>query len=114
MVENSFVSTDNPTSTSGYINTKPKKRKNELDVFEQLDQYLKSREHLITERSMKAIRTSGEHLLKFQEFRGKKITFECFDHTFYEEFLKFLTYDIPQYRKEHIKGLKRNTVAKNH
>ena len=53
------------------------------------------------------------HLKSFESFRKGPITFDSFDMNFYEEFVKYLTYDIIQLRrKEVIKGLKVNSVGK--
>lgn len=54
-----------------------------------------------------------KHLLSFQTYRRKKITFDSFDLDFYEEFLNYLIYEIPHLRRKTvIKGLKLNTVGK--
>ena len=53
------------------------------------------------------------HLKSFENYRKDPITFDSFDVLFYEDFVKFLTYDIVQLRrKEIIKGLKVNSVGK--
>jgi hypothetical protein len=53
------------------------------------------------------------HLRLFEEYRKEVITFDSFDARFYEEFVSYLTYEVPQVRrKEIIKGLKTNTVGK--
>lgn len=53
------------------------------------------------------------HLKSFESFRKEPITFDSFDMNFYEDFVKYLTYDIVQLRrKEVIKRLKVNSVGK--
>lgn len=53
------------------------------------------------------------HLLSFQEYRKKPITFESFDVAFYEQFVDYLVYEIPHSRRtDVIKGLKMNSVGK--
>ena len=49
----------------------------------------------------------------FEAYRNEPITFESFDVHFYEEFIRYLTYEIPQLRRKTvIQGLKVNTVGK--
>lgn len=53
------------------------------------------------------------HLLSFQEYRRKPITFESFDVAFYEQFVDYLVYEIPHARRtDVVKGLKMNSVGK--
>ncbi|MBK8088890.1 MAG: tyrosine-type recombinase/integrase [Chitinophagaceae bacterium] len=53
------------------------------------------------------------HLQLFQEYRNEPITFDSFDARFYEDFVFYLTYEIPQVRRiDLIKGLKANSVGK--
>jgi Phage integrase SAM-like domain len=53
------------------------------------------------------------HLKSFESFTKEPVTYDSFDMNFYEEFVKYLTYDIVQLRrKEVIKGLKVNSVGK--
>lgn len=106
--ESVVTQTREPGNDKGNMHPKA----NEPDVFGQFDEYLRSKEGLVKERSLQVIRTTKEHLLKFEQYRNKAITFDCFDQTFYEEFLKFLTYDIQVHGKPGAKGFKRNTVAK--
>ncbi len=54
-----------------------------------------------------------KHLLSFQNYRKKAITFESFDVIFYEQFVDYLIYEIPHMRRtEVIKGLKINSIGK--
>jgi len=53
------------------------------------------------------------HLKSFEFHRKEPVTFDSFDDHFYEEFVKYLTYDIPQLRRRDVfKGLKVNSVGK--
>jgi len=53
------------------------------------------------------------HLKSFEIHRKEPITFDSFDMIFYEEFVRFLTYDIIQMRRrEVVKGLKLNSIGK--
>jgi integrase len=54
-----------------------------------------------------------KHSMAFETYRKEPITFDSFDVEFYEEFVKFLTYDIIHLRrKDIIRGLKMNTLGK--
>jgi integrase len=54
-----------------------------------------------------------DHLLAFEQFRKKPITFDSLDINFYEQFIDFLTYDyVLARRKKLLVGLKTNTVGK--
>jgi len=54
-----------------------------------------------------------EHLKAFEEFRGERITFDCLDLNFYEEFVDFLTFEYTQRRRKQPNvGLKINTIGK--
>ncbi len=49
----------------------------------------------------------------FEIFRGKPITFDSFDFTFYEEFVDYMMYEhVQRRRKEIIKGFRISTVGK--
>ncbi len=87
--------------------------KKTLDVFNNIDDYIRSKQGSVKKCTINVINAMKSHLLLFQEHRGVPITFDSFDANFYEAFVKYLTYDIPQVRrKEAIKGLKANTAGK--
>ena len=53
------------------------------------------------------------HLISFEEYRKKKISFESFDYEFYEDFIDFLTFEYEhRRRKTIIRGLKINSIGK--
>ncbi|MEP7232563.1 MAG: site-specific integrase [Ginsengibacter sp.] len=84
-----------------------------LDLYYQIDDYIKSKERKVCKDMPRIYRNMKEHLKAFEDFRKKPITFECFDLNFYEEFVDFLTFDYRQRRrKDLIVGLKVNTVGK--
>ena len=59
------------------------------------------------------IRTMKTHLLSFQTYIGYKITFDIFGGVFYDQFVRYLTFEIPIMRRAQvIRGLKTNTVGK--
>ena len=54
-----------------------------------------------------------KHLLSFQTYIGYKVTFESFTGIFYDQFVRYLTFEIPVMRRAmSYKGLKINTVGK--
>ncbi len=84
-----------------------------LDVFRHIDEYARSKNGTVKKCTINVINAMKAHLLLFQDYRNEPITFDSFDAQFYEEFVSFLTYEIPQVRrKELIKGLRINTVGK--
>ena len=84
-----------------------------LDVFYHIDDYVKGKEGNVKKCTINVINAMKAHLALFQAYRKEPITFDSFDAKFYEDFVKYLTYDIPQVRrKELIKGLKSNSVGK--
>jgi hypothetical protein len=87
--------------------------KNNLDVFYNIDQYVKSKEGTVKRCTINVINAMKAHLKSFEKFRKQPITFDSFDVDFYEDFVRYLTYDIPHLRcKKGIVGLKINTMGK--
>lgn len=86
---------------------------NNLSVFYQIDRYLEDKRGMIRPAIATAIRTMKKHLLSFQSYMGYKIAFETFGGVFYDQFVRYLTFEIPVMRRAvAIKGLKMNTVGK--
>lgn len=84
-----------------------------LDVFYHIDEYIKTKEGRVKRCTLNVIRAMKGHLLSFQTYRKKPITFESFDLTFYEQFVDYLMYEIVHARKiEVVKGLKLNSIGK--
>ena len=84
-----------------------------LDVYYNIDDYIKSKQSTVKHCTINVINAMKAHLKSFESYRKEPITFDSFDVHFYEEFVKYLTYDIPQLRrKDVIKGLKVNSVGK--
>jgi site-specific recombinase XerD len=84
-----------------------------LDLYYQIDDYIKSKEKKVCKDMPRIYRNMKEHLKEFEEFRQEPITFDCLDLNFYEEFVDFLTFDyIQRRRKIHVTGLKVNTIGK--
>lgn len=87
--------------------------KTHLDIYFQIEDYIKSKEKKVCKDMPRIYRNMKEHLKAFEDFRGKQITFGCLDLNFYEEFVDFLTFDyIQRRRKMPITGLKVNTIGK--
>lgn len=87
--------------------------KKSLDVFYNIDLYVKSKESSVKRCTINVINAMKGHLKAFEIYRKEPVTFDSFDVDFYEEFVKFLTYDIHQARRlEVIKGLKMNSIGK--
>jgi hypothetical protein len=84
-----------------------------LDVWWNIDDYVNSKRSSVKQCTINVINAMKAHLQAFEIFRKELITFDSFDVHFYEDFVKFLTYDVVQSRrKEILKGLKVNSVGK--
>lgn len=84
-----------------------------LDVYWNIDDYVKSKQSTVKHCTINVINAMKAHLRSFESYRNEPITFDSFDVRFYEDFVRYLTYDIVQLRrKEVIKGLKVNSVGK--
>lgn len=87
--------------------------KKNFDVYCNIDDYVQSKQSTVKHCTINVINAMKAHLKSFESYRKEPITFDSFDVHFYEGFVKYLTYDIPQLRrKEVIKGLKVNSVGK--
>jgi hypothetical protein len=85
----------------------------ELSVFHQIDRYIEDKQGMVQRSTIIVIRTMKKHLLSFQIYIGYQITFDSFNAVFYEQFVRYLTFDMPVMRRTKIiKGLKVNTVGK--
>ena len=89
-------------------------KKRDLDVFNNIDAYIDERKTEVKQCTINVITAMKHHLKIFENYRGVPITFESFDFDFYVEFMKYMTYEIPQLRKKVlIKGLRINTMGKS-
>ena len=59
------------------------KRPAKQDLFQQIDDYIQSKENKVTKATITVFRTMKEHLKAFEIYRKKDITFSCFDYNFY-------------------------------
>jgi site-specific recombinase XerD len=100
------------------IKTKVKSQKvveqqNKLNIYFQLDDYIKSKERKVTKATLCVYRNIKAHLLAFERHRGKKITFGDLDYGFYEDFVSYLTFEhVHIRRKTKTVGLRLNTIGK--
>jgi len=84
-----------------------------LDIYFQLDDYIKIKTGKVSKATINVFNNIKAHLKAYEEFSGKRITFQSFDFDFYDRFVSFLTFDYVQPRfKKVIVGLKVNTVGK--
>lgn len=84
-----------------------------LDVFFQIDDYIKSKTKQVTPKMLHVYRNMMETLKAFETYRKKQITFESFDFNFYEEFVEYMMYEhVQRRRKEIIKGFRISTTGK--
>jgi hypothetical protein len=83
------------------------------DVFYQIDQYIRDKTGLVQPSTLTVIRSMKKHLTSFEGYLRYTITFDKIDAKFYEQFVKYLTYEIPLLRKCRLtKGLMVNTIGK--
>jgi integrase len=83
------------------------------DVFYQLEQYIRDKSGLVQPNTVTVMRIMKKHLLSFQTQTGYNITFDRIDATFYEQFVRYLTYEIPLMRRCRLtKGLRVNSIGK--
>jgi integrase len=84
-----------------------------VSLYDQIDEYIKSKEKKVCKDMPRIYRNMKDHLKAFEEFRRKPITFDTLDLNFYEEFVDFLMFDYVQRRgKDGVVGLKVNTIGK--
>jgi hypothetical protein len=86
---------------------------NDFSVFYQIDRYVEDKQAMVQPATITVIKTMKKHLLSFQAYIGYKVTFDSFNAVFYEQFVRYLTFEILIMRRARvIKGLKLNTVGK--
>jgi hypothetical protein len=71
-----------------------------LNFFYQLDDYIQSKEKKVSPETIGVFKQMKEHLLAFQAFRKKPISFESLDYNFYHSFIEFLTFEYVQKRRK--------------
>src|SRR6478735_546043 len=61
-----------------------------LDIYYQIDEYIKSKQGHVSKETIGVFGQMKEHLLAFEVYRKKPITFDCIDLNFYEQLVHFL------------------------
>ncbi|HEY2721593.1 MAG TPA: phage integrase SAM-like domain-containing protein [Chitinophagaceae bacterium] len=84
-----------------------------LNVFYRIDKYIRDKRDMVQETTLTTIRCIKKHLLGFEDYQKKAITFDCSNVKSYGGLLKYLTYEAPLLRRNRIiRGLKVNTIGK--
>lgn len=116
-VKNSF----SPAMETAGVETKIKEVTNaegeqikaKKDIYYQFDEYIKSKQRKVSRQTLTVYGNVKSHLLAFEQYRNKKITFQCFDFSFYEDFVGYLTFEhIHMRRQTVLTSLKLNTIGK--
>ena len=95
------------------LKSKAAEQKSKLDIYFQLDEYAKSKENKVSKATLCVYRNIKAHLLAFEVYCKKKISFESFDFNFYEDFVAYLTFEhVHMRRQTTLVGLKLNTIGK--
>lgn len=85
-----------------------------LDVYHQIDQYIKSKQRQVSPKTIGVYKNVKDHLKAFENFSGKPISFDSFDFDFYETYVDFLAFDYvqPRFKKTPVVGMMANTIGK--
>ena len=90
-----------------------KEKKDKLNIYNQFDEYIKSKDRKVSKATITVYKNVKSHLLEFEKYRKHKIDFNSFDFSFYEDFIDYLTFEHVHMRRETlITGLKLNTIGK--
>lgn len=81
------------------------------DIYFQIDDYIKAKTKKVSADMPGIYRKMKDHLLAYEAFWQKPVTFESLDINSYESVVGFLTYDLAR-RKKRMVRLKTNTVGK--
>jgi integrase len=83
------------------------------DIYYQFDDYIKSKLRKVSRATLTVYKNVKSHLLAFEKFRSQKITFQCLDFSFYEDFVDYLTFEhVHMRRQTTLTGLKLNSIGK--
>jgi UDP-N-acetylmuramoylalanine-D-glutamate ligase len=74
--------------------------KKNLDVYDNIDDYIMSKQTTIKHCTTNVINAIKAHLKSFESHGKEPVTFDSSDVHFYEDIVKYLTYDIPQLRRK--------------
>jgi integrase len=92
----------------------PKIKKKKEGFFNQLDDYIKSKEKKVQPATLQVYSSMSNHFEAFEKYSKEKITFTSFNYQLYEDFVDFLTftYEHPRKKKNPVYGLRVNTIGK--
>ncbi|MFN4315292.1 MAG: site-specific integrase [Chitinophagaceae bacterium] len=84
------------------------------NLYYQFEAYIESKKDRVAGSTLNVYNEVKRYLMAYEEYSKGKITFDCFDLNFYDDFTRFLTYEYRSYRykKNETKGLKVNTIGK--
>jgi integrase len=116
-VKNSFSPTLDTTTIIGKVEKAVElgvvEKKAKLDIYNQFDEYIKSKERKVSKATLTVYGNVKSHLLAFELYRKQKITFKSFDFGFYEDFVDYLTFEHVHLRRQTVLiGLRLNTIGK--
>jgi integrase len=95
------------------IQKKNVEKKANLNIYNQFDEYIKSKDRKVSKATITVYKNVKSHLLAFEGFRKQKIDFASLDFSFYEDFIDYMTFEHVHMRRDQlIKGLKLNTIGK--
>lgn len=90
-----------------------KEKKQDLDVYNNIDDYLDEKKKEVSQATLNVIRMMKEHLRVYESYSAMKITFDSFDFNFYQGFVSFLMHEYSLTRKKVlVKGLRINSIGK--
>jgi hypothetical protein len=72
-------------------------KRSKLDIYYQFDEYIKSKPRKVSRATLTVYGNVKSHLLVFEKYSNKKITFDSFDFSFYEDFVDYLTFEHVSY-----------------
>lgn len=85
-----------------------------INLYYQFEAYMDSKKDKVAGSTLNVYNEVKRYLMAYEEYSKRKVTFECFDLSFYDDFTRFLTYEYRSYRykKSETKGLRVNTIGK--
>ena len=84
-----------------------------LDVYFQIEEYILSKRKQVTPKAISLYQNLRDTLKAFEGYRGKPITFESFDISFYEAFVEYMMYEhVLRRRKKISKGFRMGTIGR--
>ncbi|MGB8193733.1 MAG: site-specific integrase [Chitinophagaceae bacterium] len=113
MFSPTFDSTSIVRQVKKEIQKVEEEKRSKLDIYYQFDEYIKSKERKVSRATLTVYSNVKSHLHAFEDYRNKKITFDSFDFSFYEDFVDYLTFEHVHLRRQTLlTGLRLNTIGK--